>query len=323
MTDGSYIQVCSETYPGKVSWGSGDHSAITTSTSGVWISKWNKYPLIRHAWNDTPYGTSNLKYYASTKINGDVSVLCTGTRNYSTQNISGATYTWTVNGSLQILSGQGTNQIQVQRNGSASGLGIVTVQISTSCSSSSATSQIQFVVGPAQVSSVSLYSTSCIGGSEFEALYSIIGTGSGYTINIPPSYEYYIVSIDGSYLYASVSSANVFIPIEITPYTNGCGQSSTYYWGLYTSACGYGGYSYSISPNPTSDELTIEVDNSKKSDNNKTQFEVKLINSSGKVVKEMSGLDRLTLDVSKIQKGNYFIHIVDGKGTLKKQIVIQ
>ena len=63
MTDGSYIQVSSATFPGKVSWGSGDHSAITTSTPGVFISKWNMYPLMQHRWDDTPYGTRNLKYY--------------------------------------------------------------------------------------------------------------------------------------------------------------------------------------------------------------------------------------------------------------------
>jgi hypothetical protein len=39
MTDGSYIQVCDEIYPGKVSWVNGDHSAITTTTPGRWISK--------------------------------------------------------------------------------------------------------------------------------------------------------------------------------------------------------------------------------------------------------------------------------------------
>lgn len=62
-TDGSYKEVASEIYPGKVSWASGDHSAITTSTSGVFISKWNQYPLMEHDWDDSPFGSSNLKYY--------------------------------------------------------------------------------------------------------------------------------------------------------------------------------------------------------------------------------------------------------------------
>jgi hypothetical protein len=63
MTDGSYLQVSQETYPGKVSWASGDHTAITTEQQGWFISKWNQFPLFRHRWDDTPYGTTNLKYY--------------------------------------------------------------------------------------------------------------------------------------------------------------------------------------------------------------------------------------------------------------------
>lgn len=37
---------------------SGDHSAVTTSQTNYYISKWNKYPLVRHHKNYTPgYGT--------------------------------------------------------------------------------------------------------------------------------------------------------------------------------------------------------------------------------------------------------------------------
>ena len=63
MTDGSYIFISQETYPGKVSWASGDHTAVTTAVQGTLISKWNEFPLMQHAWNYSPYGTSNLKYY--------------------------------------------------------------------------------------------------------------------------------------------------------------------------------------------------------------------------------------------------------------------
>ena len=64
ITDGSYTQVSSETFPGKVFWDrpSGDHTAITTEQSGWFISKWNQYPLFKHRWNDSPYGTA-FKYY--------------------------------------------------------------------------------------------------------------------------------------------------------------------------------------------------------------------------------------------------------------------
>jgi hypothetical protein len=54
------------TYPGKVYWASGDHTAVTINQSGVFISKWNEYPLMQYAWNDSPYGTNNLEYYKRT-----------------------------------------------------------------------------------------------------------------------------------------------------------------------------------------------------------------------------------------------------------------
>lgn len=47
-----------------------DHSAVTTAQQGVYISKWNEWPLMQHAWNYSPYGTSNLKYYARHFITG-------------------------------------------------------------------------------------------------------------------------------------------------------------------------------------------------------------------------------------------------------------
>lgn len=46
-----------------VSWASGDHSAITTSQSGWVISKWADMPFMKHRIEDSPYGSSNLKYY--------------------------------------------------------------------------------------------------------------------------------------------------------------------------------------------------------------------------------------------------------------------
>jgi hypothetical protein len=63
MSDGSYIEVSQETYPGKVAWASGDHSGITTDEPGWFISKWWTGVLCKHRWDDSPYGSTNLKYY--------------------------------------------------------------------------------------------------------------------------------------------------------------------------------------------------------------------------------------------------------------------
>ena len=64
MSDNSYIEVSSGTHPAKVFWERPkDHSAITTSHPDTVISKWNKWPLMKHYWSDNPFGSGNLKYY--------------------------------------------------------------------------------------------------------------------------------------------------------------------------------------------------------------------------------------------------------------------
>lgn len=121
MTDGSYVQVANEMYPGKVSWSLGDHSAITTSEQGIFISKWNESSLYEHNWDDTPYGTSGLKYYVSTHISGNFDILCNNnTRTFTTRNISGATYTWNV-GSGLTLNSNGNYSTTITANSSYSG----------------------------------------------------------------------------------------------------------------------------------------------------------------------------------------------------------
>ena len=113
--DGSYVEVAQSVYPGKVNWSSGDHSAITTENPGVLISKWNEYPLMRHAWDDSPYGTSNLKYY---KLNFSIigsSVLCSS-GSYSLSNTPGGSITWDQSGGLTRSSSQGSNPCTFSKN---------------------------------------------------------------------------------------------------------------------------------------------------------------------------------------------------------------
>lgn len=66
VNDGSYVEVPSEIFPGKVSWTNTDHSGITTPDTGWIISKWLNGPLYRHRWDDSYYGSpplTPLKYY--------------------------------------------------------------------------------------------------------------------------------------------------------------------------------------------------------------------------------------------------------------------
>jgi hypothetical protein len=62
--DGSYGEVAIEAEATKVSYASNNHSAVTTAQPGWFKSKWGGTPLMQHAWNDCPYNSTQLKYYA-------------------------------------------------------------------------------------------------------------------------------------------------------------------------------------------------------------------------------------------------------------------
>ncbi len=144
--DGSYSEVSGYVpYPGKVNWASGDHSAITTTESGVLISKWNEYPLMKHAWNDSPYGTSNLKYY---KLNFQISgpsVLCNSPEAYNLTNTPGGAITWTNSNNTSRVSNQGSNPCNF--SSVSNGSGWIKASFTSGCGTSFTLDQKNIWVG--------------------------------------------------------------------------------------------------------------------------------------------------------------------------------
>lgn len=69
--DGSYFETTERGNGLKVSYDNypyngsdlDNHSAITTTEEGVFISKWGAYPLVKHAKDYTPYSYSSLHYF--------------------------------------------------------------------------------------------------------------------------------------------------------------------------------------------------------------------------------------------------------------------
>lgn len=116
-TDGSYISV-PEAIATHIDY-EGDHSAIRLN-SNEYVSKWNCYPLFKHAPNESPYGQPAGYYRIAPKISGS-DYVCLGT--YSIINMPpNSTIQWSVNNSnIAIVSGQGTTTVSVQKqsNGSA------------------------------------------------------------------------------------------------------------------------------------------------------------------------------------------------------------
>jgi hypothetical protein len=324
MTDGSYVQVCNEMYPGKVSWNSDNHSAATTPTVGRFISKWGQAPLLEHAWNDTPYNNSSLKYYVSTDISGSASELCSGTRTLTAQNIPGAIYTWSINTRLlSIVSGQGTNQLIVQRNGTGSGQGWVEVQISTPCSSGSVSSKkFNFWIGAPHNAgyitgstytyelTYTSYSISPVGGTQYNWQFPNGWSGGG-VLSTPLAFT--TVGVNSGYVY-------------VTPH-NSCGSGSSSNTYVTVVPCQYC-RTVDISPNPANDYLSI-VPRTSSLEGDQVSLELVsyyIVDIRGRLVAKKEGkfnVDPHTIEVSGLSKGLYIIHLLMGDGEkITKRLLI-
>jgi hypothetical protein len=273
--DGSYVQLSSPApapLATKVSYSSDDHSAITTTTSNIFISKWGQWPLMQHASTYTPYNSSNLKYY-SIPINGsDVVCSSTGTSFQSITPTSGSTtYSWTTGSYLTPSSQSGTtNNFSV----SATGIGpsYINVQITPSCSNTTVSGRRSIWVGlPSPVTNISIYQQIC--GTYLEwwldpvqwteyATYNWTFADHG---NPTPFWSTQSVAAPAYVsLYATPYSA---WDITVTP-QNACGNGSTYSTTWVNPCPGGGGDdTYFVYPNPSNEEIIItsgqfEVQNS-------------------------------------------------------------
>jgi len=289
---------------------------------------------MEHDWNDTPFGTTNLKYYVSTEISGSNAVLCSGTRSLSARSISGASYTWYVSSQLSIVSGQGTNTVTVQRNGSSSGNASVYVEISTPCSGGTVTSKtFHFYVGiPTNV-------------------YGLLD-------GQPVSYPQYCntasrLAVFGSgiqtYNWAVTDGSIALTPLIDHPHMADIGFFSDYVRirARVSNACGYSDFIYYLLdptmwfmayPNPATNELTIQF--SDISDAELLPKAVYLYHESSTIPKKQANVKevydkngllegkKLIWDVSSLPRGTYYLHVVpseksDKKGVEKLRIILE
>ncbi len=89
-----------------------------------------------------------------------------------------------------------------------------------------------------------------------------------------------------------------------------------------------GGFgTFAAFPNPAGSTMTITstAKNSKDPKPRKKPFGYKIYDKRGKIVKQGNTAtgDDVNVDVSDLPSDNYFLHIIDGKNTLKKQIIIR
>ena len=328
-TDGSYIQVCSESDADKIHYYSGDHSAIySTVVSGKYESKWGPSIRVRHDPTDVPtiYNGAYRHYYANTKISGSLIPLCTGTRTFSVKNISGATYSWSYSTGLTATGATNTNQLTVQRNGNADGVGWVEVTISTSCSSSSVTRNANFYVGNGYTAypwvsgpdpnclemgrpilyQADVYPSYCdlvwgyIEGGSTGTLHYVTGNGVQATITVPNSYQY-----NGIYV-ATTNDCGVGVPsIVIFEFTPDCGDNQD--WKMKKIANKSEGKTKSISviPNPATNHINVSIPEAYLGNSTLT-----IIDQTGRILKQITTQQTSQLiDVGSLPNGIYILRL--------------
>jgi len=127
--DLSYVETTSANAL-KIFYYNGDHSAVKSSVSGKYESKWGSAPLMRHdpGYGPAIYNMSSRRYYRhNSTITGATSVCA----NYSTVMTAGYTpssYTWSKSSNLTLVSTSG-NTASFTYSGTNAGAGWVSINV--------------------------------------------------------------------------------------------------------------------------------------------------------------------------------------------------
>lgn len=135
---------------------------------------------------------------------------------------------------------------------------------------------------------------------------------------------------------------------------NACGSANRIQFYVSKGSSCRTGYSYTYSPNPANNELTVNYNETPATPNpannetttqnqtadntgqsttvspaadSKTQksFSAELYNDKGKAIRsgKNGSNSKIVFNTQDIPNGNYFLHIIDGKEVTKKQVIIQ
>jgi hypothetical protein len=285
---------------------------------------------------------NSVNYYASTKVSGITTYLCSGNRTFSVKSISGATYSWTYSSTLVVVGSINTNQITVQRNGSSNGNAWVSVQISTPCSSSPVSNRQDFTVGNPDIPVGTTYVTS---NYYYTSQLQIITPQVWFMPAGQTGYVTYNIT-DPTFTPTSWSTISGNTPIVSTDkrtiqFSISSGQTASYQLtaqgpcGIYTKNFGAtvllrSYFSITPTPNPASDNLRIKIaDESLEAKALSTNENVSISLyefTSNNIVKKWNfknNINLFSLNVSNLKKGNYIIVVKKGNFKESKHILIE
>ena len=328
--DCSYIEV-SAAQAQKISYASDDHSAVKSVVSGKYESKWGAWPVMRHSPTDTPYNSTNLKYYLKPSISGPSSICSTASFNVTAP--TGSNIGWTVTPSnAGTFSGGSSSTKTFTRSSNFSGPAIITATLSAvgGCGNLIIDKTVNIGAKLNLVASrrdgMGGVSATVTGGSGTFKWYRSVSNTSPKTL---------IYTSSTSSVQLQFGCASGVLTVENT---GSCGFASAYtviYGGCYNS------FAMSISPNPSSSEIFIDkivnekglnsVDNSKSLSQKanivgKDFITAELYDSSGNLRKRQifqAQDTRPRIDVSEFRNGNYFLKIIGKEIDEIHQVIIE
>lgn len=248
-----------------------DHSAVTTSQSGWFVSKWTNGPLVRHRYDNCPYWNSavNLTYYKLSKptISGIFSALCNNSLRTFVSDINDEnfTYDWASNSTYLTEINEDYESYTVR---GTSSIGYSTISLAITAPSGATSSNLDFVGVNTPYPGNLSFSLCNTGGTPVPFmcpnthyhLYLVNDDGcslSNYTWSIPDGWTQNYTWDNMVSVYTGSTPGGM---VEV--YANTCcGVNTKVYIGYLPGEydCGRS-YSLLFSPNPASGETTLSIE---------------------------------------------------------------
>ncbi len=348
--DGSYYEICNVNDATKISYYSGDHSAIKSVVAGKYDSKWGNWPLLRHNPTEVPeiYVGVNRKYYAPTPDISGASTVCTSNTSFSIANPAGTTVSWSVSPTNLFAIDMDTGSSFTTRatNSSSSGAGTISATISGSCGTIVIPPKNVWVGNPGSVGTISGSNSVSQGQWVYYSVSSSIPNNGMYDWTLPSSGQpclppstncwYFLYGGDGlPYSQVSVGLSSGLVQVKRV---NSCGAGPTSYKYVNVNSGGGGGGGGGgccitpaiVSPNPATYELSVQYrDETSNLPVAETEFEDEvgytLTDFMGNIVfSKSSKKTKQKLNISRVREdGVYILTIKQGdKGSEQHRIVI-
>ncbi len=250
-------------------------------------------------------------------ITGAASGVCNSTVTHSVPAAAGITsYTWAAPSGATIVTGQGTNTVDVSYSGSFT-TGQLCVTANNACGSSTARC-INVKGKPSDPGAISGQSTACAGEQGLSFSVATVFGASSYNWSLPV----------GASIVAGAGTSNIIVDwgnvsgSVIVSVTNACGTSGARTFSVFvncrTSGSELPGAIVSAYPNPVSSKLTVDVQSDMSG-----SYSIELSDLAGRLVlvdniQTIEGMNSHTMNVSDLSKGVYMLSIKNAEGFAKQ-----